>query len=130
MGDGAEPGQRLDAAYAGGDPRLLGDEERRRFRRCADMGAAAQLRAELAIADRHHPDLVAILFAEERHRARRDRLLRVADRSIHGAFLQDLVVDELLDGRALLRRQRGEVHEVEAQAVGRDQRAGLLDVRA
>ena len=47
-----------------------------------------------------------------------------------GVFLQDLLVDDLLDLEQLLARQCREVDEVEAQPIGRDERSGLLDVRA
>ena len=42
----------------------------------------------------------------------------------------DLLVDDALDAIELVARDRLEVHEVEAQAVGRDERARLLDVGA
>ena len=47
-----------------------------------------------------------------------------------GVLLQDLLVDDALDLEQLLARDGAEVDEVEAQPVGRDERAGLLDVRA
>ena len=69
-------------------------------------------------------------LAEERHRAGRDRLLRVLDRGVDGLVLEDRLVDDPLDLLSLLGRDGGEVDEVEAQAIGRDERARLLDVPA
>ena len=42
----------------------------------------------------------------------------------------DLLVDDPLDAIELVARDRLEVHEVEPQAIGRDERSGLLHVRA
>ena len=99
-GERSEPGERFDAAYASGDPGLLGDEERADFAGGADVRAAAQLGAERAIADGDDPHAVAILLAEERHRAGGDRLLRVADRGSDRLVAENRLVDDLLDARA------------------------------
>ncbi len=74
--------------------------------------------------------LVAVFLAEERHRAGRDRLLRRANLGRHRRVPADLLVDDALDAVELVARDRLEVHEVEAQAIGRDERARLLHVRA
>ena len=47
-----------------------------------------------------------------------------------GVLRHDLAGDEAFDLGDLLARERGEVHEVEPQAVRRHQRARLLHVRA
>ena len=47
-----------------------------------------------------------------------------------GVLRYDLLVDDALDRIDLLARDRREVHEVEPQAIGRDERSRLLDVRA
>ena len=94
-----------------------------------DVRAAAQLHAEARHAD--DADLVAVFLAEQRHRAGRDGLLgRHVDVRLHRRVPVDLLVDDALDAIELVARDRLEVHEVEAQAIGRDERAGLLDVRA
>ena len=92
------------------------------------MSAAAQLDAEAR--NRDDADLVAVLLAEERHRASGDRLLRVLHVRLHGRIAQDLFVDDALDLEQLLASDGADVHEVEAQPVGRNQRARLLDVLA
>src|SRR5262249_6576158 len=73
---------------------------------------------------------VAVFFAEERHRTRRYRFLRRCDSCFNGCVLQDVRVDDLLDVQQFVSRERTEVHEVEAEAIGCDKRSGLLDVRA
>jgi hypothetical protein len=47
-----------------------------------------------------------------------------------GVLRRDLLVDDPFDLRELLLGERGEVDEVEPQAVGRDERARLLHVRS
>ena len=49
---------------------------------------------------------------------------------VHRRVPVHLLVDDALDAIEIVARDRLEVHEVEAQAIGRDERAGLLDVRA
>ena len=66
--DGAGAGERLDAAHAGGDAGFFGDDERPDVAGGAHVRAAAELDAESG--DRHDADLVAVLLAEQRHRAR------------------------------------------------------------
>ena len=91
-----------------------------------DVGAAAEL---LRLAHRHHAHAVAVLLAEERDRA---RLLGLGDRQHRGVgggvargsrSLTSSSTSPLLGVR-----QRRAVREVEAQPVGRDQRALLRDV--
>ena len=94
----------------------------------AHVRAAAQLHAEAGHRDDAH--LVAVFLAEERHRAGGDRLLRRLHVGLHGRVLQHLLVDDPLDLEELLAREGAEVDEVEAQAIGRDERSRLLHVRA
>ena len=65
-------GERLDAPHAGRDAALLGDDERADVAGRAHVRAAAQLDAEAR--DRHDAHAVAVLLAEQRHRAGGDRL--------------------------------------------------------
>ena len=103
------------------------------------MGAAAQfdrpaerVLPEIAgtLAHRYHADFVAILFAEQRacacfagvihrHQARGDLVI-----------LEHHVVGDVLDAGELFRRDRLRMHEVEAQAIRRDQRTALSDMIA
>ena len=67
-----------------------------------DVRAAAQLGAERAVADRHDADLVAVLFAEQRHRAAAIASCVLRTLVLTGVVLQDRVVDDPLDSRSLL----------------------------
>ena len=77
-------------------------------------------------------DVVAVLFAEQRHGACGDRVLGAAvDLGRHRRIAIHLLVDDALDAFERSSRVIGcEVREVEAQAIGRDERALLLHVRA
>ena len=90
--------------------------------------AAAQLHADARDAD--DADLVAVFFAEERHRAGRDSLLGRPDLGLHRRIAVDLLVDDSLDAIELLARHRLKMYEIEPQPVGRHERARLLDVYA
>ena len=81
---------------------------------------------------RHRDDAhaVAVLLAEERHRAAASPPAVGAPSVCDRRVAKDLLVDD----RSMRPSSSGvtacEVHEVEAQAIGRHQRARLLDVRA
>src|SRR5690606_4660226 len=127
-GDGRRAGQRLDAPDARRDARLLGEHERADVAGRPYVRAAAELQA--VAVDRDDAHTVAVFLAEQRHRALPDgflgRLLLGDDREV----AQDLLVDLALDLAPFLGRERLEVIEVEAQPVGRDERALLPHVRA
>ena len=95
--------------------------------RC-DVRAAAQLHRE--VADAQHAHVVLVLLAEQRHRAGGDRAFVVHHLRFGRRVAADLRVHQVLDLPQLVRRDRLEVREVEAQAVRRDERALLRDVRA
>src|SRR5688572_27584268 len=92
------------------------------------MRAAAELARVLL--DLDDPNLVAVLLAEEHHRAELARLLERRDVCADGQVLEDLLVHPLLDPLALLGRERLAVREVEAKLVGANSGAGLLRVLA
>ena len=102
------------------------------------MGAAAQfervflavLTAALFSTHRQHAHLLAVLLAEQRHGAGRDRLLGRHQPRLDRAVEPDALVDLVLDLAQLLLGDRLGVADVEAQPVGRHQRALLGDVRA
>ncbi len=121
-------GDRLDAPRAGADGALVEDHERPDLGRRADVRPAAELDRPAADVDDAHD--VAVLLAEEHHRA---ELPRLVDRRLvdpHRQVREHPLVDALLDLRPLLRRQRGRMREVEAELVGPHGGAGLLDVLA
>ena len=122
------PGQRLDPALPRGDAALVQDHEAADVAGGGDVRAAAQLLAEPG--NRDDADAVAVLLAEQRHRAAGDRLLGGAHLGLDRRVAQDLVVDQPLDLGQLVARHRLGVHEVEAQPIGGDERAGLLHVGA
>ncbi len=96
------------------------------------MRPAAELAGEgrLTAADLDDPDDVAVLLAEEHHRAEVARLIDRRDEGVHGQVLEDRLVDDRLDPLALLVAQRLAVREVEAQLVRANRRAGLVHVVA
>ena len=96
--------------------------------RTAHVRAAAELGGE--IADLKNTHAVAVLVAEERERARCDGFVVRNDANMRVAVQADLLVDERLDPRELGRTHGLVVREVEAQPIGRDERALLLDVLA
>ena len=98
--------------------------------RCAHACRRTARASTSAVADLHHPHDVAVLLAEQRHRAERARLVeRRRDRAdgslrrIHSLTRSSICLQVL--GRDPLA-----VVEVEAQLVGADVGAGLAHVRA
>ena len=92
------------------------------------MRASAELHREARHADDAHD--IAVFLREERHGAGLLGFLKAHVRDLDVLALEDDLVDELFDIRELLRRDRLEVREVEAQAVRRDGGAGLVDLVA
>ena len=118
---------RLDAPDAGRDAAFGDDLEEADVAGARDVRAAAKLARG---ADVEHAHLVAVLLAEEHHRA---ELLRVVDRHHARAgrrVVEDLGVDDRLDAADLLVGHRRVVREVEARLVRVDERALLLHVGA
>ncbi len=88
------------------------------------MRAAAQLAG--AVADRDDPDLVAVLLAEQRHRAGLAGGVDPAhDLGVHREVVDEHRVDPLLDVGQHRRRHRRGRGEVEAEPAGGVLRAGL-----
>ena len=100
---GTRAGDRLDAAHARRNTAFGHDREEADVARRAAMRAAAQLHAEAGNRDDAHA--VAVLFAEERHRARRHRFLRRSLLGDDGRVAVNLLVDDLLDLENLLARR-------------------------
>ena len=90
------------------------------------MRTAAKLGGEIAGA--HHADNVTIFLAEQRHCA---EFLRFVNRHFFGLNRhgrQNRFVDFAFDGFKLVRRQRGEVGEVETNVRGVDKLASLFNM--
>ena len=118
----------FDPARAGADGALREDRER------PDLGGRAHVRAAAELArdalDLDDADDVAVLLAEQHHRAELARLVDGRLEDVQRVVLEDGAVDPLLDLVALLGGQLPAVREVEPELVGTDGRAGLLDVVA
>jgi hypothetical protein len=98
------PGQRLDAPDAGGDAGLADQRDQADLAGASDMRAAAKLHriglARHAAGHRAHgddPHLLAVLLAEQRHRAGLHRLLAVHQVGDHRLVLQEDAVGEVFD---------------------------------
>ena len=134
----ALPGQRLDAADAGGDGAFANDLEETDIAGAVHMGAAAELDgigmaafpARLALAHGDDADLVAIFLAEQRQRALGDGLVGAHQMGLDHGILKDDVVGEVLDGAKLGLGHRPGMRKVESEAPGLDQRALLRHVLA
>ena len=89
------------------------------------MRAAAQL--DRKIAHPHHAYDVAVLVAEKGERAGLDSVVvgHLFGRDLR--VFADTRVDLLFDRRQVAFADRAGVREIEAQAIGRDQRARLMD---
>ena len=117
----------FDSAHARGDARFALEFENPYIAGAADVSAAAQFDREIAHPDHTHD--VAILVAEERERASFDRVVigHLFGRDLR--VFADTCVDLLFDRRQVALAHRAGVREIEAQTVGRDQRARLMDPR-
>ena len=92
------------------------------------MGAAAQLYRETRHGD--HPHALAVLLAEQRHRAGGNRLLRRAFLGFHRLVPEDMLVDEAFNLGQLPGGDGLVMGDVEPQPIRRHQRSGLPHMRA
>ena len=127
VGQRVVAGDGLDAPDAGGHAAFGDDLEQADVAAALHMRAAAQLAAG---ADVEHAHLVAVLLAEQHHRAELLRLVERQHARLRGGVGQHLGVDQGLDLADLRIGDRRVVREVEARALGVDQRALLLHMRA
>jgi hypothetical protein len=122
---------RLDAPDARCRRLFARDDERADVGGLGDVRAPAQLVTEhLGVADADGADDLAVLLAEQRHRALSNRLLARQVLNLHGIVREDGLVHRAGHDRDLLLRQHPVMREVEAQPVGRDERTRLPDVVA
>src|SRR5205809_839374 len=127
-GQRGRPGHSLHAPDAGGDGALASHLEEADLAGLVQMRAATELHGK--VADPDDRDALAVLLAEERERARAQRFVEVHLLARDLDVGLDLLVDEVLDLLHLAVLDGRAVGEVEAQVIGRHQRAGLRDVRA
>jgi len=120
----------LDAANAGGDAALTGDQEQPDHARLGDVRAAAKLvgHAPVAAADGDRAHALAVGLPEQSHGALGDRLLARPLDDLQAVVIEDGVINDRLDLGDLRRRHRLRMGEVEAQPVGGDERARLARV--
>ena len=121
-------GDRLDAAHAGGDAAFAQDLEEADVPGARHVRAAAQLHRELTHAQ--HAHVLLVFLAEEGNGARGNGRVVSHLVGLGRRVAADLDIHEALDLAQLIGRDGLEMREVEAQPIGRDQRALLLDVRA
>ena len=116
----------FDTAHAGRNGALRQDLEEADRSRGTGVRTAAQLDRR---PEAHHAHPVAVLLAEEHHRpGGRSLLLGGRTVLLEGIVGADRTVDQPLDLAQLLRGHLLEVREVEAQHLGRHERALLLDM--
>ena len=100
----------------------------------ADVTGARHVRAAAqfgrGLAHAQHAHAIAVLLAEQRHRAEIQRFLHVHVVHFGRMVVADFGVHPALDLGQLAGTERSEMGEVEAQTVGRDQRTLLGDVIA
>ncbi len=101
----------------------------------ADVGASAQLNrpshgVAAALAHGHHTYFVAVFLAEQGARAPTHRILDGHQPGGNRRIAQYHLVGDVFDRFDLGRRHRLGMRKIEAQPVGRDQRAFLRDVVA
>ena len=126
-------GQRLDAAHPGRQRAFADDAKGANLAGTRDVGAAAQLDREgraLPLSHREHADLLAVLLAKQRQRPGLDRGLGRHQAGLHRPVGLDLARDGVLDGCDVVVAERRRLGDVEAQPVGRHQRALLGHVIA
>ena len=122
-------GDGFDAAHAGGDAFFGNDAQQAYVARARHMGAAAEFHRETAAHGEHtHP--VAVLLAEQGPRAPLQGV--VEGQFFHADFRvgADLSIRQRFHLRQLVAAERLRIAEVEAQAVGGDQRAFLFHMIA
>ena len=124
----AGAGHRFDAADARGHAGLGNDLEQADVAGTRHMRAAAQFGGE--IAHLQHAHAVAVLLAEQRHRAEIERFLVTHVSNFGFVVAAHLRVDHVFDAAQFLARHRLEMREVETQPIRRHQRAFLRDMFA
>ena len=98
--DRRPPRNGFDAPHARRHAAFVRDDERPDVAGRPAMGAAAQLYRETRHGD--HPHALAVLLAEQRHRAGGNRLLRRAFLGFHRLVPEDMLVDEAFNLGKLL----------------------------
>ena len=125
---------RFETANAGRHRCFRHDGDEADIAGAVHMRAAAKLDRErlvaVGLAHGHDAHLVAVFLAEQRARAGFDGLLDAHELGDDRLVLQKDPVGDILDARELLVADGLRMAEVEAQAIGRDERALLRHVIA
>ena len=116
----------LDPADARADGAFGQEDERPDLGGGSHVRPSAELRREAGDLDYAHD--VAVLLAEEHHRAETASFVDRRLEDVHREVLEDLLVDDALDALALLRCQRLLVGEIEAKLAGPHRGSGLPHV--
>ncbi len=122
-------GDGLDTAHTARNGELAHDAQRADLRGIVEMRAAAEFHG-VALAHIDDADNIAVLFAEERHRAETAGLRDGYFLHRDGEALEHGFVHHALDGGDLLGLHGGEVGKVKAETVGLNERTGLVDMVA
>ena len=123
VGVGVKPDEALDPPYPRADGGLAQQLDHAELAGPCSVRAAAQLARVVAHLD--DPHRVAVLLTEQRHRPDPAGLFLRGDEGAHLQVGQRDRVDLLLDVSQDRRRDRARGGEVEAEAAGRVERAGL-----
>src|SRR6185437_10834355 len=118
-------------AHAGRNGPLAGELEQADFAGGAGVRTPAEFGGE-AVGEADDADAVAVFFAEKRHGTEfaDGDVDRHVFKRFHLRVFEDFTIDNVFDFLKLFVGDLREVGEIEAQAIGRYQRPGLLDVRA
>src|SRR5262249_55168946 len=119
-------GQGLNPSNAGGDTGFQYNLEKSDAARHFGVGSAAQLHTD--VGNRNDADLLCIFLAEKRHCAGGEGLIQSHNFGFNGQILKHDAIDLLFDLLDFTIRERGEMRVIEAEAVWRDERSGLLDM--
>ena len=121
---------RLDAPYVGRVRALREDVKHADLSGEMHVRSTAQLARVLALADLHHAHHLAVLLAEQGHRAEALGLRQRRGDRAHGIVAGNPLVDAILHVAQLLGAQRLAVAEVKAELVRPDVGACLVHVVA
>src|SRR6056297_3983778 len=125
---GVPPCACLDSPHTGGNTGLAGDLKRSYLAGVLNVCAAAEFSAVIAHSD--NPDLLGILFIEERRYTLFPGLFKTHDLRCYSQGIHDLFVDLVFHPGEFISCHGFEVGEIKSQSSGGHERACLFDVTA